>query len=321
MDAKTLNKILVKNTDIIIDILKDIGVRNIPTVTDNRIQFGFSGNSRSHCIYLDDNLTHHHFSANIIEGFINFIARIKKITFTQSVNLLTSIVFSQVTDLGVRCSDEDDKKDIEQIIYSEDILNTYEKIISGLFLEDGICPTVQSKFGIRFSERYSRIIFPVRQNGKLVGILGRYNMKEVPSNTAKYLPILHYYKSKVIFGLDENIDYIKQNNNECIIVESEKSVMRAMTLGYNNVLAIGGNCIKNAQVDILKSNNIVKINLCLDKGLPLGHVDLLKIRMEDFGFQVNIINNEIDEISEKECVFDLKDRVMIDRIIRGEING
>jgi hypothetical protein len=64
------------------------------------------------------------------------------------------------------------------------------------------------------------------------------------------------------------------------VVESEKSVLKMDTWGYNNVVALGSNSLSPTQVKLLLSLNPKSVTFLLDKSLPLENTkrnaDLLK---------------------------------------------
>ena len=67
-----------------------------------------------------------------------------------------------------------------------------------------------------------------------------------------------------MFGYDINISDIK-SKKYVILVESEKSVLKAYQLGIRNVLAIGGSSISKYHIELLKQNGITNVIILFDQ--------------------------------------------------------
>jgi DNA primase len=110
-----------------------------------------------------------------------------------------------------------------------------------------------------------------------MAIKGRLN-GEPEEFEPKYLYIVNGPMSQTLFGYSEN--YSSLYENEVIIVESEKSVLKLDSWGYNNVVALGSNSLSTTQCKLLMSLNPKCVTFMLDKTLPLENTkrnaDLLK---------------------------------------------
>lgn len=127
---------------------------------------------------------------------------------------------------------------------NENILNQYPLYIVQEWIDEGISEEIQRKIGIRIDEKRCRWLIPIRdEKGILVAIKGRTYL---PNNKELDIPKYIYYKenkeikyfNNVLFGLNYNYQSIKELN-EVILFEGEKSVMKAMSMGINNAVAIG----------------------------------------------------------------------------------
>lgn len=318
MDAKYLKILLAKNPYTIAEILSTFKAHNIHIIEGKRIQFGLSDNrsSRSHCIFLDQFLTHKDYPNAITEDFIQMVARLKGMKYNQAINLI--LLYTNGGMKNVELKDIDvEIKDVPLTEYNDKVLDLYPKVISELFLKDGITPTTQKDFGIRFSNDYNRILIPIFQKGKFVGLFGRWNEKNFDEEfVPKYLPILPYQKGKVLFPYDLNSEYVKKTKT-VFLVESEKTPMLTYKWNIRNIFALGGNCVKDGQIDLLKELGVERIILCLDKGLEKGHIEFASIRLKEYGFKVYYIDVEsIDYLPNKECVFDLNDKELVCETIK-----
>lgn len=193
----------------------------------------------------------------------------------------------------------------ELLNYPKRLLDLYPVSISDLFLKDNIKEYTQILFDIRYDKETDRILIPVIFKDKLVGIIGRYNNKEVPKKTPKYYPILSYPKSEVLFGYDICKDNIIKKGS-AILVESEKSVMKSTQIGLYNTLAVGGSNVSNSQIELLKELDVKRVFVCFDSD---KEKDLLLKQIhkwfKDIDFDVYFTNNNNKLVNEKSCIFDM----------------
>lgn len=197
---------------------------------------------------------------------------------------------------------------LEIIDYGSDILECYPTVISDLFLEDDISALTQSFFDIRYYPQKNRILIPIFLKGKLVGINGRINEKYPSKTCPKYYTVLPYPKTKVLYGLDLNKEYI-QEKNSIILVESEKSVMKAFQMDIRNVVAIGNSILFPDQLKLIQELEIDNILFCLDKGLEDDAVEKNINMLKKYLNNEKIYKYKANESSlllNKECLFDKK---------------
>jgi DNA primase len=119
---------------------------------------------------------------------------------------------------------------------------------------------------------------PIRTStGEIMAIKGRANF-ELDEFTPKYLYVVNGPMSQTLFGYSEN--YSSLYENEILVVESEKSVLKLDSWGYNNVVALGSNSLSITQAKLLMSLNPKRVIFMLDRDLPLENTkknaDLLK---------------------------------------------
>ena len=120
------------------------------------------------------------------------------------------------------------------------------------WLDEGIRQDILELFDIRINERDNRIIYPVRDiKGNLINVKGRTrykNFKELKiPKYINYYPIgtMDYFQ-----GLNITLPYIKEQN-EIIIFESVKSVMKAFGWGYKNSASAEKHTLTDEQVKLL----------------------------------------------------------------------
>lgn len=159
---------------------------------------------------------------------------------------------------------------------NESMLNQYPKYIVQEWIDEGIDKEVQEKYGIRIDEKKCRWLIPIRdENNNLVSIKGRTYL---PNSKELDIPKYLYYKeniedkyyNSVLFGLNHNYKNISETN-EVIIVEGEKTVMKAESMGFNNVISISGHDInQNIKKKILQLHTDVVV--ALDKDVQLKDI-------------------------------------------------
>jgi len=182
------------------------------------------------------------------------------------------------------------EKSEELITIDESVLNQYKLIPSKLFYEDGISPLIQQKYEVGYDVITGRIVIPHRDTrGNLIGIVGRYNAKEVEDGVAKYYTIIPFSKSRSLYGFDKN--YIDvQRKKVVILAESEKSVMKLDSMGIKNGLAIGGNFISDYQARNIQSTTPQIIIVGFDEGLEEEYIreQSKKLQLQNPFFNINV---------------------------------
>lgn len=271
MDYKS---ILHNDIDKIEEILAKLGFSNI-TYKNKNFRFGFDEHGdASRFNFSLDYMKYIDFRDGESGDMIDLIKAKKEWTTYKAVNWLQLTLGGQISLTGKvdnilktlsRTLDDMGLDPEELVVYDDSVMDGYHNGYYKLFLDDGVGPLAHIVFDIRFDEEINRILIPVRnENGELVGIIGRYNSKEVPKMMAKYLPSIPYPKKQVLYGVWENRDYLSET---IYVVESEKTVQQAFSMGYRNVIAIGGNRISDEQLSIIRKLNPKRVIMLLDKGL------------------------------------------------------
>jgi len=144
-------------------------------------------------------------------------------------------------------------------VLNENILNQYIDYLYIDWWKEGINEKTRRFYKIKFDLRTNRIIIPIYNESGLIGIKGRYIYKdekeEKNSDIPKYFPLYNFYKSIELFNLDKAKEYILQKK-QVIIVESEKSCIKAWRWGIKNCVGLMGGDLSPTQVYILKKLGI-----------------------------------------------------------------
>lgn len=151
--------------------------------------------------------------------------------------------------------------------YSEEILQQYTNTPNLAWLKDGIEISTQRKWNVGYDVDSQRITLPIRTpTGEIMAIKGRANF-ELSEFEPKYLYLEQGPMSQTIFGFSENYDSLYEG--DILVFESEKSVLKLDSWGYNNAVALGSNSLSTTQAKLLMSLNPKSITFMLDKDLPL----------------------------------------------------
>lgn len=225
----------------------------------------------------NENLFVKDWERNISLDLINYLIKSKNIPFKDVMNAikqelhLDSIYnYKRKVGLfgGLYNKISRSNSDIEVTTYPEEILKQYGNTPCLLWLRDGISLETQRRWGVGYDVVSQRITLPIRTpTSELMGIKGRCNY-DPDEYEAKYLYLTPSCPmSQTLFGYSENYSSLYEGTP--IIVESEKSVLKMSSWGYNNVVAIGSNSLSITQCKLLLSLNPKGVIFMLDKSLPL----------------------------------------------------
>lgn len=170
--------------------------------------------------------------------------------------------------------------------YDKSILDFFPTIYHQSWLDFGIGIDTLEKYNIKYYPYKNQIVIPVYDDeGDLVGIRVRNLLPELLENGMKYIPLMlangTQYKfptNAVLYGLNYNKEAI-QRLKKCILVESEKSVLKLDTwLGEDNVaVATLGSSLGKFRRDKLLKLGIEEIIILSDKDYhEIGDVEYQK---------------------------------------------
>lgn len=224
----------------------------------------------------NENLLVKDYELNAVLDLINYLIKIKNASFKDVMNAIKQelhldSIYNYKRKRGLFGGLYDglsrNNGEISVTTYPEEILKQYGNTPCTLWLEDGISLSTQRKWGIGYDVQSQRITMPIRTStGEIMAIKGRLN-GEPEEFEPKYLYLVQGPMSQTLFGYSEN--YSSLYENEILIVESEKSVLKLDSWGYNNVVALGSNSLSTAQAKLLMSLNPKCVTFMLDKSLPL----------------------------------------------------
>lgn len=158
----------------------------------------------------------------------------------------------QITDLILKMN-QNHGYDIDQPLkpISKNILSYYKNRVNNLFLKDNISYETQQDFQIGYDDSTNRITIPIfSEIGDLVGVKGRLFKEELSSDDLKYVYIEPCQRSKIIYGLNKTIPYIKKAGR-VYVPEAEKGVLQLWEYGDRNAGATGGKELSQQQIELL----------------------------------------------------------------------
>lgn len=225
----------------------------------------------------NDNLFVKDWERNISLDLINYLVKSKNIPFKDVMNVIKQelhleSIYNYKRRVGLfnGIYDNISRQNSEMSVttYPEEILKQYGNTPNMLWLKDGISLETQRKWNVGYDVLSQRITLPIRSaTSELIGVKGRCNY-EPDEYEAKYLYLTPSCPmSQTLFGYSEN--YSSLYENDVWIVESEKSVLKMSSWGYNNVVALGSNSLSTTQCKLLLSLNPKSVTFMLDKSLPL----------------------------------------------------
>ena len=226
----------------------------------------------------NENLFVKDYERNLSLDFINYLIKSKNIPFKDVMNaikreLRLDSIYNYKKQVGlfggIYSKISRSNGDIEVTTYPEEILTQFGKTPNTLWLKDGISLNTQRKWNIGYDVASQRITMPIRTStGEIMAIKGRLN--GTPEEfEPKYLYIINGPMSQTLFGYSEN--YSSLYENEILVVESEKSVLKMDSWGYHNVVALGSNSLSTTQAKLIMSLNPKRVTFLLDKSLPLAN--------------------------------------------------
>lgn len=274
-----IKETLLENPESIEHILDTFGFDKIRR-NDRELRCAFEEGMNPTAVVIrlkdNENLFVKDYERNLSLDFINYLIKSKNIPFKDVMNVIKqelhldsiynykrkSGLFGGMYDKISRSNGE-----ISVTTYPEEILKQYGNTPNLLWLKDGISLSTQRKWSVGYDVVSQRITLPIRTStGEVMAIKGRLN--GIPEEfEPKYLYIENGPMSQTLFGYSEN--YSSLYENDVIVVESEKSVLKLDSWGYNNVVALGSNSLSTTQAKLLMSLNPKSVIFMLDKSLPL----------------------------------------------------
>lgn len=138
--------------------------------------------------------------------------------------------------------------------------------------KEGIMPWTTKKFGLGYSYKWSRTIFPHRYiTGELMGWNGRSSIENCEEFGIKKYFITPGMRKICPYGMYENYSSIEEAGY-CVIFESEKSVLKRDSLNDATGLAVSGKTLSEEEWRLIMGLKIKEVVIALDKDVNLNIV-------------------------------------------------
>ena len=316
---------LENDIDKIREILEEIGCLKIKLIKDN-FKFAnddegsFSGNGNTLNIHT---LSYCSYSHNIRGDIITLVSYKLNLELGDSIRWLSKYLglsweYKRKVEItppfgGFYLNYEKIKEDtFDYKTYDDSMVRKYEECgLSLYWIKDGISALTQEHFRIGYDPYSMRITIPwFDEIGRCIGFQGRLDRSEVEDWECKYLPVIPFFKGNTLYGLYQAYNDI-QNKGEVIIVESEKSVLKAYQMGITNVVAIGCHSLSPRQIKIIKS---LAVDVCIayDSDVPLEEMieEGKNCMIDNIFFNNTVTVLDMDGLGDKISVFDLNKEVV-----------
>ena len=169
-----------------------------------------------------------------------------------------------------------EKEQIVHEVLSANELSKYSHEDITEWIDEGILQEVMDLFEVRINDRDNRIVYPVYDiNGNLINIKGRTRYKNYKElRIPKYINYYPIGTMDYFQGLNLTLPFIK-DQNEMIIFESVKSVMKAYGWGYKNCASAEKHTITDEQLKLLVRLR-VNIVFAFDSDISYSDKDIKK---------------------------------------------
>jgi len=313
-----LKRYLYKNPSLIVSLLENLKCHHIKLYKGKRVQGALPDGDNQASVQVllsNDYLNAVVHTRTDYEGsdIFDLVEYLLGCNFKQAINWVSGQLNIAYVDLkefkkpdflnildDFACMEENEFKNIP---IREEVKDVYIKMPHKNFTDEGILPEIQNKMGILYDVNDSRILIPIRDDeGNLITLKGRTVIEDFKEQgIPKYVSYFDYNARETLYGYYENYFNIA-TENEIIIVESEKSVLQAMSMGINNVVALSKHVISDEQLELLLRLNC-DIVLALDKDMDRDYC--LK-ELKKFGNICTkyLIIDDNDLLDDKDSPFD-----------------
>lgn len=228
----------------------------------------------THCPFHEDktpslafnptNNYYHCFSCGKSGRMIGFLIDFEGLPFEQAVGKAAKLANVDIKDIcqsdtiiflkqwrNLKKTKENQNVYIHPIL-PQNTMDSFSKTVIQEWEDEGIKQEVMDTFGVRVDDISNRIVYPVCDiNGNLINVKGRTryeNFKKL--KLPKYINYYTVGTMDYFQGLNITLPYVKENN-EIIIFESVKSVMKAYGWGFCNCVSAETHSLTKEQISLL----------------------------------------------------------------------
>lgn len=296
MDIQRLKEYIAENA-LIPDVLEGLGCHKISIKSSFVSAANSDGDNPTAIQVYKDNLHTIDYTRDIKKDksncdLIDLVCFVQKCNFIEAVKWICDTIgisvyqdfdselseTAQVAQMLLKMLESDEETESNKPLkpIPESILTYYDNCVVKPFLDDNISAETQQEFQVGYDQFSNRITIPIRDEyGTLVGVKGRW-FGDVSEGISKYIYLEKCNKGHILFGLYRALPYIKRLG--CVyVVESEKAVMQAVSMGFDNTVACGGKQMSSFQIEML-SRLCADIYLCFDQDVQIEELNTLADR-------------------------------------------
>lgn len=307
------------NPSLIIRTLEDLGCHKIKEIRGKRIQCALpdGDNPTSVQVLMDTDglITTVHTRNDYDKGdIITFVGYIKGIDNYESFKYVANLhgfstyyehkeISKVKTFLDTFCRAKNKESvSVVEPIDETSFLQFVRNPVWELYKE-GVSADTQDVFEICFDVGGQRIVYPFRdEEGRLISFKGRtvyddYHEREV----AKFYAYYNFPSGDYLYGAWQNRLGIRMAD-DIIVVEGEKSVLKAHSMGYENVVSVGKKRISTPQFRKLLSYG-KRIVLAFDKDVCIKELEYAALEFKGVS-EVYAMVDKWDMLGENDSPFD-----------------
>lgn len=194
-------------------------------------------------------------------------------------------------------------------ILDDKLLTDFVPMLHIDWLREGITEKTRKKFKIAYSYRHKRIVIPhfYWMTNELIA----FNMRTTVPNyeefgIKKYYLSNGYNKSLNLYGYCQNKDEIEKKGY-CLLVESEKSVLKRDALCDGTCLALSGKTLSTEQIRIVNSLKINELIICLDNDVDVNEIRWMAEQFKN-RVKVSYIKDSWNILGEKDSPCDARNK-------------
>lgn len=246
------------------------------------------------CISPDVNLFYC-FSCGRNGNIINWLMEYENLSFPEAINKVAELTDTDISNytesetmsfykLLKRIETHFDKREQAErtvLDIEKDYQQRFSDELPQEWLDEGISSETMKKYEIRIDPSSNRIVYPVYDaDYNFIAVKGRTRFKNYKD--LKIQKYMNYNRLGVVdyfTGMEQAEPFVK-SQNEIIIVEGIKSVMKLDGWGYHNVVSAETSKLNEYQIELLIKMHIKDVIIAFDNDVPLQkikkNVDMLK---------------------------------------------
>lgn len=258
----------------------------------------------------------HCFSCGCGASPIDFLTKIEKMSFQDSVNYLANETGTELVrkrrcealaffKTMKRIKEKSEWKEVHREILPVTFLDQFSRQTPKLWADEDMDPEVLAEYEVMIDNKSNRIVYPIYDNNdNLIGAKGRTMFEDYKQiGISKYMNYTKIQTTDFFVGMKNNRAEIRSNNS-VIVFEGIKSGLKYTSYGFGrNWLAAETSCINDSQIKILISLGIKEVIIAFDSDVKLSKIKDCTEKLRKFIVVYAIVNQD-GLLGEKESPVD-----------------